>query len=162
MKNTTYKKILLTHDGSSLASAAIPHAVSLAKTYNAEVILLHVIEPYAQNLEYISTPGSGIGYPVIVEDNLKNLYNENLKKTDTEMKRIQKEMMEKDTPSVKICIEEGIAKDAIIDISKKEKCDIIVMSTHGRSGIVKLFLGSVADFVIRKSNCPVLLIHPNT
>jgi nucleotide-binding universal stress UspA family protein len=58
-------------------------------------------------------------------------------------------------------IEVGDARDEIVKVAKRYACDLIVMSTHGRSGFKRALLGSVADDVVRNSPCPVLLIHPN-
>ena len=67
MKKVEYKKILLTHDGSKLSSAAIPHAASLAKTFNAEILLLHVIESVEQKMVDLTPVGINIPIASVAE-----------------------------------------------------------------------------------------------
>ena len=61
---------------------------------------------------------------------------------------------------VRTAIIEGHAGTAIVDAAIAEHADVIVMATHGRGGLGRAFLGSVADHVVRHSPCPVLLVRP--
>ena len=62
--------------------------------------------------------------------------------------------------NVSTLVVEGDAGTAIVDTAQREACDVIVMATHGRSGIVRALLGSVADHVVRHADCAVLLCRP--
>jgi nucleotide-binding universal stress UspA family protein len=60
------------------------------------------------------------------------------------------------------CVKEGDAAASIVEAAKETECDLIVMGTHGRTGLGRLALGSVADQVVRKVTCPVLLAKAPT
>lgn len=158
MKTITYKKILITYDGSELASSAIPHATYLAKLLHSEVILLHVINSVEQEIAMTSTasiyPGN---MPAI---NTMEIVKANKVKAANEVSKIRKLLTESGITKVSARVVEGVPGKKIVDIANKEKCDLIIMSTHGRSGLGRALLGSVADYVIRNALCPVLVIHP--
>ncbi|OGE17408.1 hypothetical protein A3F00_00935 [Candidatus Daviesbacteria bacterium RIFCSPHIGHO2_12_FULL_37_11] len=159
MKKISYKKILLTHDGSRLASAAIPHIISIAVSYNSEVILVHVVESIEQ--EMIDLQSDDIATSVgTVADVAQEIVIAQKNKAKKILNQVRSKLEYNGVRTVKIRVSEGFADSKIVEIAKKEKCDLIVMSTHGRSGLGRALLGSVADFVLRHALCPVLLVHP--
>ena len=140
-----YSRILLPLDGSHLSELALPHAVVLAERFQAEMILLKVLEPLGSNL---------------------NLPTGAVKKAEAETRLMTKEYLdliaahvqEKMIP-VKIVIVSGSPHEEIIRFAETEQVDVVVMSTHGRSGASRWLMGSVADRVMRGVNVPVLLIR---
>lgn len=64
--------------------------------------------------------------------------------------------------SIEQCVKEGDAASVIVQTAKENNCDLIVMGTHGRSGLGRMALGSVADQVVRQTACPVLLVKAPT
>ncbi len=154
MKAITYKKILVTHDGSTLASKALPHAVSLVKAYNAELVVLHVIDSVVKLLPAITITPATIGTQGILED----LAKQERKAAKNVLKHIKLQLDKAGITDVTVSIEEGDARDKIVQVANRHACDLIVMSTHGRSGIKRALLGSIADDVVKNAPCPVLLV----
>ena len=143
-----FNKILVPLDGSSLAESALPIAIELAKIHHAKLILLRVAEGKPTFME------NALGSAWIAElDRIRAdqaesvIYLENLMKTQPQLDGIAQTM-------VKV----GSAASEIIHITNREKIDLIVMSTHGRTGILDLIMGSIAKKVVADSPCPVMLI----
>ena len=144
-----YQEILVSLDGSELAEAALPHARALAKAFDARITLLSVLEP----LEMY--PQQGLVGPVVsismnVQEELANLKQY----LDGVAANLTKEGI-----AVRTEVREGDPASAICDYAEGNQMDIIVMSTHGRSGIQRWVYGSVADRVLRSAQVPVLLIR---
>lgn len=141
-----YKKILCTLDGSELAEQALPHALAMAKAFDAELTLLRVVEPP----------------PLPLLPEFATAEVDLLPRLEEEAKAyIAQKVEELKQAGYKVTgvIEEGRAADAIADFSKEHGMNLIVMATHGRSGLSRWAFGSVADRVLRLSCCPVLLIR---
>jgi nucleotide-binding universal stress UspA family protein len=142
-----FKKIVCPIDFSEYSSEIVAYAVSIAKKFDAELHLFHVIP----NLNYF-TPYESFLTPenlVAIEKNI-----------GTEVDRDFGKIMEKIDIPVKKIIKTGVTFVEIIDYVKTEGIDLIVMGTHGRSGIEHILIGSVAEKVVRKAPCPVLTIRP--
>lgn len=144
-----YKQILVPLDGSDLAEGAIPHAEELAKALGARVTLLSVIEP----VEVYSQPG--VVGPVVsvsmdMEDEVRNV---------TEyLDKIADKLRQGGTDVIRV-VREGDAASQICEYAHLNRVDMIVMSTHGRSGIQRLVYGSVAEHVLHHAKVPVLLVR---
>lgn len=149
------KKLMVPLDGSNLSEAALPLAAELSTVMEADVVLFRVIE---QNI-VITGPGLAMtrelateyGSPVIANP-LKTLVFEYLKNV--------KEYFEKKGIKAYMAIGEGQPADEIIDYAEANSIDLIIMSTHGRSGIGRWVFGSVTDKVLRAGNTPVLVVRP--
>lgn len=144
-----YKKILLPLDGSELAEAAIPHAKNLALAFDAEVTLISVIEPITMYTQP-GMIGPVMDVPIDIEDEIRaaNKYLDEVKsKLVAENIRIEAVTLT-GYPAVQIC-----------DYAEENGIDIIVMSTHGRSGIQRWVYGSVADRILRAAKTPILLVR---
>jgi len=144
-----YKQILVPLDGSDLAEGAIPHGAEMAKAFKAKLTLLSVIEP----VEVYSQPG--VVGPVVsvsmdVGDEVRNV---------TEYLDKVADKLRKDGIDVVRVVREGDAASQICDYARENHADMIVMSTHGRSGIQRLVYGSVAEHVLHNATVPVLLVR---
>jgi nucleotide-binding universal stress UspA family protein len=147
MEVDMFKKIVCPVDFSEFTDGIIKYAVSLAKKYDAELHLFHVIP----NLNYF-TPYESFLTPenlVLIEKNIE-------KEVQKDFEKIIKGI----DISAKKVIKTGVTFVEIIDYIKEENIDLVVMGTHGRSGIEHILIGSVAEKIIRKSPCPVLTIRP--
>ena len=143
-----YKKILVPLDGSSLAEAVLPHAQALAKTEGAEIVLLSV--PVTPSLDYLErTPGLA-----------NQIIEEAEKETEAYLKAEEAKLLDKGTKVTHI-MREGPIPEMILQVADEVHADMIAMSTHGRSGIQRWLMGSVADRVVTHAHIPVMLIHPN-
>ena len=143
-----YKKILVPLDGSPLAEAVLPHAQALAKSEGAEIVLLSV--PVTPNLDYLSrTPGLATQ---IIEDAERE--------TEAYLKTEVEKLTEEGTKVTSV-MREGPIPEMILMVADEVHADVIAMSTHGRSGIQRWLMGSVADRVVHHAHIPVMFIHPN-
>jgi nucleotide-binding universal stress UspA family protein len=144
-----YKKILVCLDGSPLAEAALPHAQILASDEEAEVILLRVsVNPAAE---------FSFSDPAIANKFIQDMEAETLHYLQSVRSRLQKAGFR-----TSFLIRQGTVAETILQTASETKTDVIVMSTHGRSGIQRWLLGSVADRIVTHSNIPVMLIRPGT
>jgi nucleotide-binding universal stress UspA family protein len=143
-----YKKILVPLDGSPLAEAVLPHAEALAKSEHAEIIILRV--PNAPVSEFLSRD------PLIAE-----MIHADMEKESEEYVHNKVAELEKENIKVTGFTKDGPVPDTILAVADETHADIIAMSTHGRTGISRWLLGSVADKIIYHAHIPVMLIHPN-
>lgn len=146
----TIKNILLPTDFSNLSLTAAEYAVELAKQYNAKIHLLHVLEKIPPILTIRSLDLSQ-------EKILKSIEEDAKKSLDGAVIKINKRNDIKIEPVLK----KGIDYEEIVKYSKEYKMDLIVIATHGRTGILQTLIGSVAEKVIRYAKCPVLVTTPS-
>jgi nucleotide-binding universal stress UspA family protein len=141
-----YKKILVPLDGSELAKKALDHAEKLAKTFDAEIILFQVVPfmPIYGSPELVT--------PLIVDEKQKEAAERDLAGLAEEMNKRGYKVLSMVKTGQQVAVE-------IIDFAKEIGADLIVMCTHGRSGITRWVLGSVAHKVLTRAETPILLIH---
>ena len=142
-----FKKILYPIDFSEYTEEITSYAVSIAKKYDSELHLLHVIP----NLSYF-TPYESFMTPENIVAIERNIEKEIEKDFDNVLRKI-------DIPAKKV-IKTGVTFVEIIGYIKEEGIDLVVMGTHGRSGIEHILIGSVAEKVVRKAPCPVMTVRP--
>ncbi len=142
-----FRKIVSPVDFSEFTDEIVAYAVDIATKYNAELHLLHVMP----NLNYF-TPYESFLTPENLVSIESNIEKEVAKDFDKVTKKI-------DIPVSKV-IKTGVTFVEIIDYIKENEIDLVVMGTHGRSGIEHILIGSVAEKVVRKSPCPVLTVRP--
>jgi nucleotide-binding universal stress UspA family protein len=144
-----YTKILVPLDGSEFAEAALPHARALAECTGAEIILLRVV---TQPVRAYAAPDPLL-YQSYQEDTVAECAN-------------YLELVAEDLKAAgyKVTIETGTGPvaETILEFAQGLGADLIAMSTHGRSGLARWFIGSTADKVMRAATLPVLLTRPQT
>jgi nucleotide-binding universal stress UspA family protein len=141
-----YKKILVPLDGSELAKKALEEAEKLAKCFNAEIILFQVVQfmPIYGSPELVT--------PLIVDEKQKAFAEKYLAELVEHLK--------KKGLKASAIVKTGQQVPAeIIDFAEENGADLVVMCTHGRSGISRWLLGSVALRVLTRAETPVLLIR---
>jgi nucleotide-binding universal stress UspA family protein len=143
-----YKTILVPLDGSSRAEKILPHIEMLAKCMHAKVILLCV---YRVNYGQVDMAGY---VPGIYDDIAKNHENKVIAYLYEIQQKIQAENLE-----VKCFAEEGDVVSTILSVAEREGADLIAMSSHGRTGLARVFYGSVAAGVLHKIDRPLLLVR---
>lgn len=142
----TIKRILVPIDFSSTSLAALDSAVAFAKPLKAEVVLLHVVEPVFYAMSEFAAPG------------MSQLLEQEYRSDRAQIARLA-ERCAKRQVKTRGLVQVGTAYQAIVDTAKKVHADMIVMATHGRTGLPHFLLGSVAERVVRLAACPVLTIR---
>ena len=143
-----FKKILCPVDYSVCSNEALKQAVSLAQRDKAKLYLIHVIDIRMY------------GHEAPLSFEMPKPSEETLKKVREELANsVLKDA--KGKVDVETIVSMGIPAVEIINAAKEKGVDLIVMGTHGRTGIAHVVIGSVAENVVRKSHCPVLTVkHP--
>jgi nucleotide-binding universal stress UspA family protein len=138
-----FRKILVPTDFSAHSEEAFRVAQTLARALGAEVILFHVAQPPA----VVSEGGPLLANPP--KGNAMDLWDRfhRFQPIDPSV-RLQHEVIVADKPNARY----------ILEILDKLGCDLIVMGTHGRSGLKHLLFGSVAEEVVRRARCPVMVV----
>jgi nucleotide-binding universal stress UspA family protein len=142
------RRILHPSDFSPASGAAFKKAIEMAKANRAELLVTHVTNPIV--------PVAGEGYVS------PKMYNDIAASTRAWATKELEKLVAKAKKSgvrAKGVIAEGSAHEQIVRLAKKTRADIIVIGTHGRSGLAKLFLGSVAERVVGAAPCPVLTVR---
>jgi nucleotide-binding universal stress UspA family protein len=143
-----YHRVLTPLDGSKLAEQALPHALEIARCMGAGLWLVRVC--LAQF--YVHSP-AGTG-PLYTEDVLEAEKQAGMEYLARVRARLQNEQV-----TVTTQVLAGPVAETIIDYAREQNIDLIVMSTHGRSGFSRWVYGSVTDRVLRGAHCPTLIIR---
>jgi nucleotide-binding universal stress UspA family protein len=148
-----FKKIIVALDRSSLAEQALESAVDIVKQNpGAQLVLLTIVENtvLGEGLTY-----GGLAYKQM-QTQVRQMLQEDARKY---MDGIVANLKQKEINPI-VEIRTGTVAEEIVDFASKNQADLIVITTHGRSGLGKFFLGSVAGKVISISSIPVLVIPP--
>jgi len=139
-----YKRILLPLDGSALAEQALPHAFAQAKQFQAELILLKILEPLAKNVNI------SIDAAQRAEEATHELARDYLERAAAGSRKYG--------VSARVITVDGKPHEEIVSCAEAEQVDLIVICTRGHSGLTRWLMGSVADRVVRGASVPVLLV----
>ncbi|MGH8067830.1 MAG: universal stress protein [Candidatus Entotheonellia bacterium] len=139
------KQILIPIDFSDYSDQALRWGVSLAQKYGARLLLLHVIPEVLEEVSARESAGEQlmIDLTAEVEAHLHEIARQGLK----------------EGLAVDVRVADGEPADAILRMARQEKVDLIVMGTHGRTGLSHLLLGSTAEAVVRAAACPVFTVR---
>jgi universal stress protein A len=145
-----FKKILCPIDFSEYANEALKFAVLLAEKNRSSLHLIHILP----KINYYDWNMNGV-YPLISEELLDN------EKRETENKLIDLvKKLKAQNPKIDISyemIDTNTIADNIVNIAKKTNTDLIIMGSHGRKGIDRILMGSVAESVLRHAECNVMI-----
>ena len=161
--STLYKRLLVTLDGSELADHIIPHACELATALGAKLVLFRVVHAVQPEPDYAILANrfihSSYRYsPTEALGEAKQIYL--IKAAEQILSRLSWTLESEGIKSeVVVKIGENPA-EIIIDYATRNGADMILMSTHGRTGLAHLVYGSVAEAVLHKAPCPVFLLRP--
>jgi nucleotide-binding universal stress UspA family protein len=148
-----FKNILVPTDFSEFSKYALDYALTIAHTFGARITLIHIT--HERELDALRQVSSYFE-PEKLEELLRERESEDRKQLDAFIPPEMKQGIE-----VEAIHKVGIPFVEIIKTAKEKGVDLIVMATHGRSGLSHILLGSVAEKVVRKAPCPVLSIrHP--
>jgi universal stress protein A len=143
------RRILYATDYSKASARALDEAVNLAKQNDAELVVVHVIEPvapYVTGEDY----GSAELYMKLEETAKKD--------AQASMQKLMRKLQNSKVKAKSLLLK-GSTYDQIVRTARSRKVDMIVIGTHGRTGLSKLFMGSVASKVVSTAQCPVLTVR---
>jgi nucleotide-binding universal stress UspA family protein len=153
---TQVKKILAPTDLSKLSLTGLRYAFNLAQSFNAEVTVYHIIN--RDELMHFSEQLQRFGNPIAIGRHTENL----LQESQAALSHFLQDNLGDLLPAVKVQtkVEMGLPYKNIVERARDDRADLIVMSTHGRTGFSHVLLGSVTEKVVRTAPCPVVSIHP--
>lgn len=142
-------RILVPVDGSEGAQAALDHAIDLLPGHPAELLVVLALEPIPLRL----------GAQVAMRgENVRMIADEQRLIAEDRLAQLESDLRERGV-RVRTLIGTGSADEVILGAAKKHSADMIVMSTHARSGIAHALLGSITEKVMRGASCPVMTIR---
>lgn len=142
-----YKTILVPLDGSKRAEKILPHVEEIAHLFGAKVVFMQAVE----SSTVVAGPYG------MVEMNVSD-FEHRAMKADAYLQNMCDELHKKDIKTDK-CIEHGPIVETILDVAIREGADLIAMASHGRSGLARVFYGSVAAGILQRIDRPLLLIR---
>ena len=152
-----YANILLSTDGSDVARKGVEHGIALAKALNAKVMVITVTESFP--VDY----GSGHASGFIPSQEELDRFDAACKERAARALDEARSMAEQIGISTELLhVSNAHPATAIVETAKSRGCDLIVMGSHGRRGLRKLFLGSQTSEVLADGSVPVLVVHSRT
>lgn len=143
------KSILVPTDFSEYADKAIKQAAEIAEVNNSKIYLLHVVHwPQQCVVDYC-----------ISNELIRDIYERSKKEATKKMQEEVAKISRSAKIDVVFEVKAGIPHQEILKEQEEKKNDLIVIASHGRTGIMKVLLGSVAERVLREAKCPVLLVR---
>jgi nucleotide-binding universal stress UspA family protein len=142
---TRVKNILVAVDFSDCSAAAVRYATFLAETFGAALTLVHSVEPYL----YPEDLSAGF--------TIDEVQGRCLHQQKEKLEALRETITEKVPASVLVTM--GTPWNRIVGVAKSQNADLLVVGTHGRTGLKHALLGSTAERVVRHASCPVLVVH---
>jgi len=143
------KRILVPVDFSKASLQALDYAREFATPFGADLLIVHVVEPiyYATPIDmYAASP------------NVAMLVDEQRRMATAHLQRLSADLT-KTGLAHRTMLKSGAPAQVIVDTAKSAKADLVIMATHGRTGLAHVLLGSVAERVVRTAACPVLTVR---
>ncbi len=147
MLTKEFKKILVPTDYSELSITAMEYAVSFATTFGARIFLLHTLD----TIPVLALQNVDLTTEAVIFETERNARN------DLHVFAVSKIG---NIPNLTEVVRKGIAEEEIVQFAKEEEIDLIIMATHGRSGLSHVLMGSVAEKVVHQAPVPVLIVNP--
>ncbi len=152
-----FQRILVCLDGSPLAEQILPYVTEEAMRFGSTVVLLQVVT-IATTLVTPGIPGAP-SVPVHGQITLEHIRKEE-NEANTYLERIAAPLRERGVTVKTVVLPGPPVGDAIVNYAREHRTDLIAIATHGHSGLREAVLGSTADYVLRESGLPVLLVRP--
>jgi len=146
-----YQKVMVPLDGSELAECVLPHVEAIAKGCNTKnIIFLHIVEPFQ--------PRGGTGH-IFSEGDVERINAERKAAAEKYLAQMLRQVKYEGVNVESEIISGKPAAEGIADYATKNGVNLVIIATHGRSGISRWVLGSVADRILRSSRVPVLMVR---
>ena len=146
-----YRKILVATDGSKLSKKAVTAAVGMAQLCQAELIAVKVVPRYVQSYFEGSIPMGA--------SDIRRIEAQWTQDAQTTLDAVSKIAAAKGVAVKTLVLKSDLVADALVTAAAKSKADLIVMASHGRSGIKRLLLGSETQHVLTHAKIPVLVLR---
>jgi nucleotide-binding universal stress UspA family protein len=146
-----YKRILVPTDGSALSKKAVQSAVDLASSVGAELVALNVVPRYPRS--YFE---GGLAVSTAEVARVEKQWSDQGQAVADEVGRAAEKAGVK---AKAITVRSDLVAEAILAAARKNKCDLVVMASHGRKGLKRLLLGSETQHVLTHGNIPVLVLR---
>lgn len=143
------KKILVPTDFSDSSDKALQEAIDVAGKYHSKITVLHVIDKEIQQC--------AVDYCIPIEA-VERFEEEGVNQSRKRMQTEVSKLSGSQTVEIDYDVKHGVPYDEIIKEQEEKGIDLIVMASHGRTGLTRFMLGSVADKVVKKASAPVLLV----
>lgn len=143
------KNVLVATDFSAPSETALNYARAMARSFGAQLHVLHIFEPLW--ITSADVVGGGVALATMIqglEDTARKQLEEAVTEADRRELKAVAEMVTSESPAREIA-----------NYANEHKVDLLVIGTHGRSGISRMLIGSVAEKVVRLAPCPVLTVH---
>ena len=147
MRNLAIKRILIPTDFSETANLALEHAVKMARLLDSEITLLHVVSTFAFR----------VNLPEVEVDETQEAKLSGV--IGSKLKSIAEEISQKEGIKVSTLITSGRIREEVVRVAEEIYADIIILGTHGVSGLREFFMGSNAFRIVSDAACPVLCIQ---
>jgi nucleotide-binding universal stress UspA family protein len=154
-----YERILVPLDGTKLAEQAIPYARGMAEKFKSRLTLLRAITTSQEAFREVAAEPIGVTAPEMTVGVARNLYEAEAEDARSYLRRIA-ETFDGSGIEVETEMVEGDPEWVIEHQAKELNASLIVMASHGRSGLARLLHGSVSDEVVRGSSVPIMLVRP--
>jgi nucleotide-binding universal stress UspA family protein len=145
-------------DGSPRAESILPHVENLATRFKAKVIFMQVVEP---PLQFVNPSF----YETTIQTDVIHEHLMDFKRKQDEITSYLSGIRDgfyKKGIDARILVEQGLAVDTIISVAQRENADLIAIASHGRTGMSRVFYGSVAAGIMQKIDRPILIIRTRT
>jgi nucleotide-binding universal stress UspA family protein len=139
--------VLVPLDFSVLSDAALQRASQFARQFGSKLVLVHAVEPIIQPVEYAIVPAE-----------MEEINQRQVSSCQTRLERFQQRLKEEGI-DCKVVVKLGRPWHVITETAKRLRCDLIVIPTHGRSGLKHLLMGSTAERVVQHAPCSVLIVR---
>ncbi|HSB79711.1 MAG TPA: universal stress protein [Candidatus Methylomirabilis sp.] len=143
-----FQRILWPTDFSAFARIALPHVHGLVRRNEAGLVLLHVLTPAEADVE-----------PGITGQIWDSLLVEGRRRAEAQLALLAEELQSLGV-RVETLLGEGVAFQEILRVAERQRCDLIILASHGRTGLGHVLIGSVAEKVVRRASCPVFVVRP--
>jgi nucleotide-binding universal stress UspA family protein len=150
-----YQTLLIPLDGSPRAEMILPHVWDLAMQFKSKLIFLMVVEPPLQFVNpslYENSIPSDVMHEYLIN------YNRKKEEMFSYLDGFQEVFRKKEIES-RVFVEQGPVVETIISVAQREKADLIAIASHGRSGLSRVFYGSVAAGILQRIDRPMLIIR---
>ena len=146
-----YKRILIATDGSTLSRKAVDSGIEMAELTGAQIVVLKVVPRYP-----VSYFEGGIALSV---NNVANIEKQWAEAAQAVVAAVKTKAEAKGIKAKAVTHTSDLVAESIISIAKKNKCDLIVMASHGRRGLKRVLMGSETMHVLTHSHIPVLILR---